>query len=105
MTGETIRVRTKLRNGVVTVQALIRHPMEVGRRRGADGQPVPAHFITQLRCEHRGEVVLLAHWGAGIAKNPYLSFSFDGGAPGDLLRLAWEDNRGGADSLEFALKA
>lgn len=105
MNGDSIKMRVQLRDGVATVRALIRHPMEVGRQRGSDGQSVPAHFITRVSCEHQGEPVLLAHWGGGVAKNPYLSFSFEGAAPGDTITLRWEDNQGEADSLEFTLPA
>lgn len=99
----TIKLRTALKGGTATIRALIRHPMEVGRRSGKDGAAVPSHFITRVTCEHNGKPVLIAHWGAGVSKDPYLSFIFEGAAPGDRFVLRWEDNQGEADSLDVSL--
>ncbi len=102
MPAATIKVRTELRKGALTVRALIRHPMEVGRRRD-DGAQLKPHFITRVVCRLDGEVVLDADWGGGIAKDPYLSFVVDGVADGARLTLAWSDNQGGRDELEVAV--
>jgi thiosulfate oxidation carrier complex protein SoxZ len=96
--GSTIKIRTALRKGVLTVRALIRHPMEVGRTRD-DGTRVAPHFIQRVTCTLGEEVVLDADWGGGIAKDPYLSFVIDGVDAGTSLRLAWEDNQGGRDEI------
>jgi sulfur-oxidizing protein SoxZ len=32
--------------------------------------------------------------GHAIAKNPFLSFKFKGGAKGDKIEITWVDNRG-----------
>jgi sulfur-oxidizing protein SoxZ len=98
----TIKVRTALRAGVLTVRALIRHPMDVGRRR-RDGGQEPPHFITRVSCSINDELVLDADWGAGIAKDPYLSFVVDGVAAGDRLVLAWVDNRDQRDEFQSIL--
>lgn len=98
MAASNIKIRTELREGVLTVRALIRHPMEVGRRRD-DGTELPGHFITHVVCRVEEETVLDADWGGGIAKDPYLSFVVDGVAVGARLTLEWTDNRGGQDQL------
>jgi sulfur-oxidizing protein SoxZ len=36
--------------------------------------------------------VLAAQWGPAIAKNPFLSFKFKGGAKGDKVKITWTDN-------------
>ena len=59
---------------------------------------IPAHFIQDVVCEHKGANILTAHWGGGVSKNPYLSFKFEGGAKGDELKISWTDNKGGSDS-------
>ena len=99
----SIKVRTQLREGTCTLRALLRHPMDVGRGKDESGHTRKAHFITEVRCEHRGEPVLVAHWGGGIAKDPYLSVVFTGAAPGDRLTVSWEDNWGETDTLEVTL--
>lgn len=102
MLGESIKIRTQLREGVLTVRALIRHPMEVGRRR-ANGHRVPAHFITRVVCRVNEEVVLDADWGGGIAKDPYLSFVVEAVPPNATLSLRWVDNQDGQDELTVPL--
>lgn len=102
MAKTTIKVRTQLREGRLTVRTLIRHPMEVGRAR-EDGSRVPAHFITRVTCRLDGDIVLDADWGGGVSKDPYLSFIVEGVAPGAKLELAWQDNQGGHDELVVAV--
>ena len=100
MPAPTIKVRTQLRDGVLTVRVLIRHPMEVGRTLD-DGTRLKPHFITRVVCRLEDETVLDADWGGGISKDPYLSFVVDVVASGMRLDIAWTDNLGGRD--EFAL--
>ena len=103
MAKKSMRVRAKEKDGVVTVKALISHPMETGLRKDENGETVPAHFIKEVTATVGGEVVFVANWGTGVSKNPYLSFKYRG-AKGDLLTLRWEDNRGGSDQLEAEVK-
>ena len=99
----SMRVRAKEKDGIVTVKALITHPMETGLRKDGDGNVIPAHFIQEVTATVGGEIVFTANWGTGVAKNPYLSFKYKGGK-GDLLTLAWTDNLGNSDSLEVEVK-
>lgn len=99
MAKKTIKIRAKNQSGVTTVKALMTHPMETGQRKDKSGEPIPAHFIQEVTCEVAGKVVMNTHWSAGVSKNPYLSFKFDGGA-GETLTLKWTDNKGNSDSAE-----
>ena len=38
--------------------------------------------------------MLSAQWGPAVAKNPFLSFRFKGGAKGDKIVVHWVDSRG-----------
>ncbi|MCC7120005.1 MAG: thiosulfate oxidation carrier complex protein SoxZ [Gammaproteobacteria bacterium] len=98
MPAATIKIRTQRREGALTVRALIRHPMEIGRKLD-DGTQLKTHFITRVVCRLDDDVVLDADWGGGIAKNPYLSFVVDGVDAGARLTLAWTDNQGERDEL------
>ena len=101
----SIKMRAKSKDGVTTVKALISHPMETGLRKDKKtGKPIPAHFIQEVVCEHKGNTVLTANWSGAISKNPYLSFRFSGAAAGDTLKLSWVDNMGNKDSAEAAVK-
>ena len=101
----SIKVRAKASDGVTTVKALIKHPMETGQRKDKKtGKLIPAHFIQEVTCEHNGNKVMTALWGAAISKNPYLSFKFKGAGKGDALKLSWVDNQGKSDSTETQVK-
>jgi sulfur-oxidizing protein SoxZ len=103
--SKTIKIRAQEKGGVVTVKALMTHPMETGTRKDSKtGQMVPAHFIQEVTCEHGGNTVLRALWSGGISKNPYLSFKFSGAKSGDPIKLAWVDNQGQSDSIETTIK-
>ncbi len=102
MAGSSIKVRTQLSKGALTVRALIRHPMEVGRRLDS-GEHVPSHFISRIVCTLNGDTVLDADWGGGVAKDPYLSFVVDGAQAGDRLMLSWVDNQDGRDELSVEI--
>ena len=98
-----IRVRAKAEDGVVTVKALMKHPMETGLRKDDAGNTVPAHYIKEVVATAGEETVFLAHWGTGVSKNPYLSFKYRG-SKGDTLILKWEDNKGESGSTEVKVK-
>jgi sulfur-oxidizing protein SoxZ len=99
MASKTIKLKAKAENGEVNVKTLIKHPMETGRRKDKDtGKLVPANYIQEVTCTHKGETVLSAEWGATISKNPFLSFTFTGGAAGEEIELTYRDNKGGTES-------
>jgi len=103
MAKKTIKIRAKSKDDIVTVKALMTHPMETGARKDKSGALIPAHFIQEVTCEHNGKVVMTAMWGPAISKNPYLSFKFRGANKGDTLKLSWVDNKGESDSTETIL--
>jgi sulfur-oxidizing protein SoxZ len=101
----SIKMRAKAADGVTTIKALISHPMETGTRKDKKtGKKIPAHFIQEVVCEHKGNAVMTANWGPAISKNPYLSFRFTGAAPGDTVKLSWVDNKGEKDTSETTIK-
>jgi len=97
----SIKIRAKLSGDVTTVKALIKHPMDTGLVKDKKtGNVIPAHFIQEVTCEHGGNKVMTAMWGAAVSKNPYLSFKFAGAKAGDTVKLSWVDNKGDSDSAE-----
>ncbi len=104
MAKKSIKIRAKAKGGVVSVKALISHPMETGQRKDKKtGKKIPAHFIQEVSVKANGEEVLLAEWGPAISKNPYLSFKYAGSA-GDKISLSWVDNTGKSDSVNVTAK-
>ncbi len=103
--ASSIKIRTKLQNGIVTVRALITHPMEFGIREDEKtGKIRSGRFITDVICSHNGQQVMKANWGGGISKNPYLSFQFEGAKADDVLSIEWQDNHGQGDKLDVAIR-
>jgi len=101
----SIKMRAKITDGVTTVKVLISHPMDTGLQKNKKtGKKIPAHFIQEVVCKHKGTTVLTANWGPAISKNPYLSFRFTGAAAGDTISVSWVDNKGEKDSAEAAIK-
>jgi sulfur-oxidizing protein SoxZ len=97
----SIKIRARLSGDVTTVKALIKHPMDTGLVKDKKtGKVIPAHFIQEVTCEHGGNKVMTAMWGAAVSKNPYLSFKFAGAKAGDTVKLSWVDNKGESDSAE-----
>jgi len=93
-TAAPIRIRARSKEGSTEVLVLMPHPMETGLRKNASGELAPAHYITnaQVWCESR--MVFGAKLSIAVAKDPLLSFRFEGGRPGDHIRVTWRDNLG-----------
>ena len=100
----SIKMRANIADGVTTIKALISHPMETGLVKDKKtGEIIPAHFIQEIVCQHKGTTILTANWGPAVSKNPYLSFKFTGAAAGDTVSLSWVDNKGEKDSAEVTI--
>lgn len=97
--ASTIRVRAQANGTSTDVQALIQHPMDSGFVKDANGVVIPAHHIETVTFEYAGKVVLIADWGPAVSKDPYIKFSFKGGAKGDPLMVTWIDNLSKTDTV------
>ena len=105
MAKKSIRIRASLKGDVTEVKALMSHSMETGLRKDKKtGEKIPAHFIKEVKCEHNGNVIMVANWGVAVSKNPYLSFKFSGGKKGDSIKISWDDNKGKSDAAEAKIK-
>jgi sulfur-oxidizing protein SoxZ len=89
-----MRIRAAEAGGTTTVRVLMSHAMETGQRRGGDGNPIPAHYITTVEATHNGKAVLKANWTGAVSQNPFLAFKFNGAAKGDKVVVKWVDNKG-----------
>lgn len=103
--GNPMKIRAAVKDGVTEVKILMQHPMETGLRKESDGTLVPAWFITEVKVQHQGRTVLEAQFGLSISKNPYLAFSFKGGAVGEKVTVSWVDNTGDKRDDEAAITA
>ncbi len=92
--ADPMKIRARMAGDKVEVKVLMAHDMETGQRKDSKGNAIPAHFIQHVTATHNGKVVLSADWGPAVSKNPFLSFKFAGGKPGDKVTVTWTDNNG-----------
>ena len=92
--ADPMKIRAAMSGDKVEVKVLMSHEMETGQRKDSKGAAIPAHFIQQVTATHNGKVVLSAQWGPAVSKNPFLSFKFAGGKPGEKVSVTWTDNKG-----------
>lgn len=107
MIDKPIVMRAQLREGVTRVKVFILHPMERGGQKTGDadtGDATLPHFIQEVICESGKRVLLTALLSGGVAKNPFLAFSFRGGEKGDEIKVTWVDNRGNRGSSETTIE-
>ena len=92
--ADPMRIRANVVGDSTEVKVLMSHEMETGQRKDAQGKNIPAWFIQDVTATYNGMTVLSAQWGPAVAKNPFLSFKFKGGAKGEKVQITWTDNRG-----------
>lgn len=105
--ADPIRMKAKLKNGVTTVKAIIRHPMERGgtvSNEEGETKTVAPKFIQTIKIDHNGTAIASADWSAGVSENPFYEFKLNGAAKGDKIKLTWTDNTGESLSGEVAVK-
>lgn len=89
-----ILVHATTSGDTTTVEALIKHPMDSGFVKDAQGKLIPPHYIEVIEFSCNGKVVLTGFWGPAVSKNPFIKFSFKGGKSGDTIGVSWVDNKG-----------
>ncbi len=100
----SMKIRATLQGEVADVKLLINHPMETGQRKDPKtGQPIPAHFITNVTATLNGKPVLDAQWSQAVSRNPFLGFRVKGAKAGDKIKVSWVDNKGESDTIETSV--
>ena len=98
-----MKIRASMVGDKVEVKILMTHEMETGQRKDSKGGIVPAHFIQNVTAMHNGKTILSAQWGPAVSKNPFLSFRFTGGKPGERITVTWVDNKGNKRTDEVTI--
>lgn len=86
----------------IEVKALVRHPMERGHRKDAQGKTIARNIIHTFRAEINGQRVFHGEFGTGVAANPFISFFVRITQPGSL-KLTWIDDQGLTITVEQPL--
>ncbi len=103
--ASTIRLKTKIRDDVTTVRAIIRHPMETGFRIDDEtGERIPEHYIKKIMAKHNSNIIFSCDWSRAVSKNPFLSFMFSNSKIGDKIEIVWFDTKDDTDSLEATIE-
>jgi sulfur-oxidizing protein SoxZ len=103
MAAGPMKMRATLGQGFTDVRVLMNHPMETGQRKDSAGKLVPMHFIQNLTVKVNGKVVVDAQISQAVSRNPVFSFRLKGGAKGDKVEVAWQDNQGETNRTEIAV--
>ena len=94
-TGQVrIRLPEKIKPGdVVTVRALVTHPMEIMAFK--DGKPVEKNynFIHKVEATYNGKKVFEASTTQAVSQNPFISFPVKVDAPG-VVKIIFHDTQG-----------
>ena len=86
-----IRIRAKEKNGIVTVKAMIKHPMLSYVQ--AKKKHKKANFITYIIAKVNGEPVYEVSTSQFLSKNPFIKFQFRG-KKGEKLEITAKDLSG-----------
>jgi sulfur-oxidizing protein SoxZ len=95
-----ISSRTPPKGSVVTVKAMITHPMETGMRKNAQSEVIPRNIVERFECSLAGEPLLLWQLDTAISQNPYLEFKFVAQESGELKMLWVADDGARVEAIE-----
>jgi sulfur-oxidizing protein SoxZ len=98
-----MKMRATWANGFTDIRVLMTHPMETGQRKDPEGNLVPMHFIQTVSVQLNGKTVVDCQLSQGVSRNPVFSFRIKGGARGDRVSVAWQDNKGDSNSIDAAV--
>lgn len=91
-----IKVKAKLKGGVVVVKAMAKHEMTTyNMAEKKTGNRENANFITHFSATINGETVMEMSTSQFLSKNPIIAFDVKGiGAKGDAIELVAVDRKG-----------
>ncbi len=78
---------------IVTIKTLVRHAMETGQRKDADGNKIPRDIIHTFVCTVNGKEVLRSNWESAVSANPYLAFPLKIDETSEVV-FSWTDDQG-----------
>ena len=97
-----MRIKAKSKNGITTVQALIKHPMMSFVQAKKAGKE--ANFITYITSKVGDRMVMEASTSQNLSKNPYFKFAFEGDAKGQEIEITWVDLKGNTKTGKAKIK-
>ena len=101
-----MKVKAKLKNGVVKVKTMAKHDMSTyNQMEKKTGNREDANFITHITGTVNGETVIDMSTSQFLSKNPIFKFQFKGDfKKGDKLLMSWVDRKGGTGKGKGKIK-
>lgn len=87
--------KTARRGEIITLKALVSHPMETGYRREISGAVIPRLIIHTFTCLYDGREIFRADLFPAMAANPLIAFTTRATRSGPI-RFTWVDDAGTA---------
>lgn len=87
---------------IITIKTRIRHRMESGQRKDADGNTIPRSIINSFKCEFNGNPVFSCDIDPAISANPYFEFNARVEEAG-TFKFTWVDDEGTVTEKEQAI--
>jgi sulfur-oxidizing protein SoxZ len=97
-----MRIKAKSKDGITTVQTLIKHPMMSFVQAKKAGKK--ANFITYITAKVGDRMVMEASTSQNLSKNPYFKFAFKGDAKGQEIVITWVDLLGNTKTGKAKIK-
>jgi sulfur-oxidizing protein SoxZ len=100
--ASAIKVKPKLKNGVVKVKAMAKHEMSTyNQAEKSTGDRENANFITHISATCNGETVFDVSTSQFLSKNPIFKFQFKGDfKKGDQVIMTYTDRKGNVASSD-----
>ena len=101
-----IKVKAKLKKGVVKVKAMAKHNMTTyNQAEKKTGNKDDANFITHISATCNGETVFDMSTSQFLSKNPIFKFQFKGDfKKGDKVLMSFVDRKGKSDKGKGKIK-
>jgi sulfur-oxidizing protein SoxZ len=94
MANVLIRITEAARKGeIISLSAMIGHPMETGFRAGNDGRTVARNILRRFTCRYQGNTVFAADMHPATSANPYWEFTLRASVSGPIEFL-WQGDNG-----------
>lgn len=102
-----MKVKAKLKNGVISVKAMAKHDMwtyDIAEKKTGDRNN--ANFITHWDAKIADKVVFDASTSQFLSKNPIVKFKVkaDGFKKGDAIVMTWVDLKGNTKTKKTKVK-
>ena len=78
---------------VIEIKTLIRHPMQSGRMKDAEGKIIPRNIINNFSASFNGSVIFSMEIEPSISTNPYIVFPYKAQKSG-VFDFVWTEDTG-----------